>query len=75
MHALLAVVLVTRHHGEEYGLPRQGNLSIQTRLSREKKHSFFENKKERKKYPIFLFVEKGFYERIIGGIIALPHAK
>jgi hypothetical protein len=39
------------------------------------KHSFFENKKERKKYPIFLFVEKGFYERIIGGIIALPHAK
>ncbi len=44
-----------------------------TRLSRERKNILSNKRKE--KYPIFLFVEKGFYERIIGGIIALPHAK
>jgi hypothetical protein len=36
------------------------------------KHS--REKKERKNIH-FLFVEKGFYERILGEIIALPHAK
>jgi hypothetical protein len=55
-------------------LPKQGIRFNQHAYLGEEKHSFFENKKK-EKYPIFLFVEKGFYERIIGEIIALPLAK
>jgi hypothetical protein len=54
--------------------PNKGFNLISTLIWGKKKHSFFENKKKGK-ISIFLSVEKGFYERIIGEIIALPHAK
>jgi hypothetical protein len=48
--------------------PKQGIQFNQHAYLRGKKNSFFVNKKKGK-ISIFLFVEKGFYEHIIGEII------
>jgi hypothetical protein len=56
-------------------LPKQGIQFNQHADLGEKKNILSFKIKKKGKISIFLFVEKGFYERIIGEIIALPHAK